>query len=184
MTEIVKQWDDYSQYVREMENEGWTREQLSVDENNTTLISTSAVSSGTTSAAVTLTCPAGRIITMMGTQQVPAGSDERTAHAVILRLADTDDNELSAITKIKIEKIKPSEQTVMIGRDFYSMFSITRQAGTNPVYKGTNEIYRWRRGPVLYGEEKLTISPVSPSINIGADNIKVQMDLDLWTPRI
>jgi len=183
-TEVVKQYDDYAAFVREMESAGWVREQLSIDENNTTLVSTSDVSASTTSAAITVTCPAGRIITTMGTQQVPAGADERSAHALVIRFAGTDDTEMSATEKVKIEKKKPSEQVVMIARDFYGTFSFTKQGGTYPVYKGTNEIYRWRRGIVLYGEEKLEISPVNPSINIDADYVKLQMDIDLWTKRM
>jgi len=121
----------------------------------------------------------------MGTQQVPAGADRATAHALILRLAGTDETELSRRLKIKIEKVKPSEEVVMLARDFYSMFSLTKQGGATPVDKSDNEIYRWRRGIVLYGEEVMKISLVSEAdIAIDSSYVKMQMDLDLWTKKM
>ena len=181
---MVKEFSDYSEFVNRMEASGWYREQLSIDENNTFLVETYSVAIGASTRVIELTCPAGRIITTMGTQQVPAGADRSTAHALVLRLAGTDDTEMSARKKVKIEKLKPSEEVTMLSRDFYSMFSIVRSGGDTPTYKGDNEIYRWRRGIVLYGEEKMRVSVVSTDLAINSSYVTMQMDMDLWTRRV
>lgn len=179
---LVKEFADYSEFVKAMRAEGWHREQLSIDENNTQLITTFAVATGASTRAIELTCPAGRIITTMGTQQVPAGADRSTAHAVILRLAGTSEVEMNRRYKIKIEKIKPSEETTLLARDFYSMFSLTKQVvAAGDMDKADNEVYRWRRGIVLYGNEILRISPVATDIALTVANVRCQLDVDLWT---
>jgi hypothetical protein len=184
---MVKKFEDYSVFVQEMEASGWYREQLSIDENNTFLVATFTATSPTTGRVAEVTCPAGRIVTTKGVEQIPAGADRGSAHAVVLRLGGTDDLELNRTFKVKIEKIKPSEETTMVARDFYSMFSLTKQIGTATVQealKSDNEIYRWRRGVVLYGEEKMRFSVITPNITVSSGNVKIQMDLDLWTRRV
>jgi hypothetical protein len=181
---MQRDFDDYAEFVRSMEAQGWKRRQLSIDELNTTMVSTSSVAAGAASGTVaTITCPAGQIITTMGTQQVPAGADRDSAHALVLRLAGTDDTELDLTKKIRISKEGPEEDTVSLVRDFYAMFTLTRQGGSTPVYRGDNEIYRWRRGIVLYGNEKLKIEVYNPDIAIDSSYVKLTMDIDLWTYR-
>lgn len=185
MVGMVKEFSDYSEFVRAMEAEGWYREQLSIDELNTTLVATSSVAAAGTGVVVTVTCPAGRIITTKGVEQIPAGADRGSAHALVLRLAGTDETELSRRVKLKIEKVKPSEEVTMLSRDFYSMFSLTKQGGATPVDKADNEIYRWRRGIVLYGEEKMKVSIASAAdIAVNSAYVRCQLDLDLWTKRM
>lgn len=185
---MVKEFGDYSSFVKLMEGAGWYREQLSIDENNTFLVTTHSVAVAASGRVVEITCPAGRIITTKGTEQIPAGADRASAHALTLRLAGTDENEMNVTRKVKIEKMKPSEEVTMLSRDFYSMFTLTRQIGiagtSNAIYKGDNEIYRWRRGIVLYGEEIMRISVVNTDLAIDEDYVQMQMDLDLWTLRM
>jgi len=167
-----------------MEGNGWYREQLSIDENNTVMVTTYNVAAAATSGRVIdVKCPAGRIITPKGVEQIPAGADRGSAHALILRLAGTDDDEteINMRTKVNIQKITPSEDLTPIARDFYSMFTLTRQTGDNPQHKSDNEVYRWRRGVVLYGEELLKIFVLNPNLYVGT--VTMQMDLDLWTRR-
>ena len=181
---MVKEYSDYSAFVKIMEGNGWYREQLSIDENNTVMVTTYNVAAATTSGRVIeVKCPAGRIITTKGVEQIPAGADRGSAHALILRLAGTDDDEteINMRTKVNIQKITPSEDLTPIARDFYSMFTLTRQTGSNPQHKSDNEVYRWRRGVVLYGEELLKIFVLNPNLYVGT--VTMQMDLDLWTRR-
>lgn len=182
MVDFIKGYTDYNQFVKSMEAEGWHREQLSIDENTTQLVATYSVAAAASTRAIEVTCPAGRIITTMGTQQVMAGADRATAHALILRLAGTAEVEMNKRLKVKIEKIKPSEETTLLARDFYSMFSLTKQiVAAGDLDKSDNEIYRWRRGIVLYGNEIMRISPVSTNLALDSSYIRMQMDIDLWT---
>lgn len=182
MAGMVKEYSDYSEFVRAMEAEHWHREQLSIDENTTSMVATFSVAAGTTARAIEVTCPAGRIITTKGVEQIPAGADRGSAHALVVRLAGTDETEMAARLKVKIEKIKPSEETTLLARDFYAMFTLTKQIlAAGNLFKSDNEIYRWRRGIVLYGNEIMRVSPVNADIAVNSSYIRLQADIDLWT---
>ena len=171
----------YTGFIDMMEQRGWGHESLSIDENNTNLIN---VGAGSTDNIIDVRCPAGRSITTMGIEQVPYGIDPATAHRVILDIRDVDGVEIPGYTKIRITKIKPSEAVVQLVRDFYSTFSlnraITTETGTIRVSKVDNELFRWRRGVMLNGEELLRIHIVNSEVKIPNNNVKFIIDMDLW----
>lgn len=184
---IVKEFADYGEFVSEMQNQGWIRKQKSIDENTNAVVNTFSVTAGVDGRVVDITCPAGYIMTTKGTEQIPAGADRGSAHALVLRLAGTDGTELDRQRKIKIEIIKPFEDTKMVIRDFYSMFSLTKQGATATVArldKGDNEIYRWRRGIALYTQEILRISAINPDIAVNSAQVRIQADFDFWYKQI
>jgi len=186
---MVKEFADYGQFVDMMQKAGWIRKQKNIDENTTSVVQRfSAAALVAEARVVDITCPAGYIITTKGVEQIPAGADRGSAHAMTLRLAGTDDTELSRRTKVKMEIIKPFEDTKLITRDFYSMYSLTKQLGlaglSTDLDKGDNEIYRWRRGFALYTQEIFRISVINPDIAVDSAHIKIQMDLDFWYKQV
>lgn len=171
----------YAGFIDMMEQRGWRRESLSIDENNTNLTNVGTCS---TDNIIDVRCPAGRSITTMGIEQVPYGIDPATAHRVILDIRDVDRVEIPGYTKIRITKIKPSEAVVQLARDFYSTFSpertITTEIGTVRVSKADNELFRWRRGVMLNGEELLRMHIINSEVKIPSSNVKFIIDMDLW----
>lgn len=187
--EVVKEYADYSQFVAMMQNAGWIRKQKSIDELTTSVVATFSTVAGGTAAqrVIEVTCPAGYIMTTKGVEQIPAGADRGSAHALTLRLAGTDNAQMSQDVKVKMEIIAPFEDSKLLNRDFYSMYALTKQTGTAVVAelrKGDNEIYRWRRGWALYTQEIFRISVINPDIAIDAAHITLQMDVDFWYKQV
>lgn len=183
----VKQFNDYSEWIAYMQAEGWIRESITIGENNTTLVATFAVAAGGSARCVEITAPAGRIMSFMGSEQVPAGADRQTAHFLILRLAGTDETEMQRLRKLNIQKIQPSGAVIPVDEVFYSHVTLTRTGAATDLArtdKADNEIFRWRRGIVLYGNEILRISTINNDIAIAVANIRLSATADLWTKRM
>jgi hypothetical protein len=186
---MVKEYADYGQFVDMMQTAGWIRKQKNIDENTTSIVQRfSAPALAVEARIIEITCPAGYIITTKGVEQIPAGADRGSAHAMTLRLAGTDDTQVNRRTKVKMEIIKPFEDTKLITRDFYSMYALTKQLGvaglSTDLDKGDNEVYRWRRGFALYTQEVFRISVLNPDIAVDAAHISMQMDLDFWYKQV
>ncbi len=191
----------YDEYVAYLESKGWRREQLSLDEINTNIVTTQAVAANATNWAIDVRAPAGQKITIMGTQQVSAGADARTAHALRIRFADSSENELAFNTKIRITKEKSSEAVVQLARVFYADVNLTKQpgnqggvaAGSSPVtYKTDLEWFRFKQGIELNGEQRLRIyivntlgtvaaAQVAAPQNMPTANMRFSLDIDLWS---
>lgn len=197
MPGIFKGYQDYSEFVHEMEEDGWEREQIAVDNTNTNLAATFAVTAGSTGTVIEVTCPPGRVMSMMGAQQVPAGADRGTAHAFWMRLTSIG-TEINELTHVNIQKVTPSTAVVPLIKDIYQNLSIVAQrvgagviAGTpfsGNLYKGDDDIHRFRKGIVLYGQERLQIQVVQTTAiavnTITAANTQFSIDLDLWTKTV
>lgn len=191
----------YDEYVAYLESKGWRREQLTLDELNTNIVTTQAVAASATGWAIDVRSPAGQKITLMGTQQVGAGADARTAHALRIRFADSSENELAFNTKIRITKEKSSEAVIQLARIFYADVNLVKQpgnqggvaAGSSPVtYKTDPEWYRFKQGVELNGEQRLRIyivntlgtvaaAQVAAPQNMPTANMRFALDIDLWT---
>lgn len=189
---------DYSSYVEYLESLGWRRSQITLDEKNTRIVTTTGLAVATTGAVIDIRCPAGQKMSIMGTQQIVRGADARTAHALRMRLAGTNDVEISQYTKIRITKEKTTEDVVQLARPFYADVSMIRQrviagvaagalAGDN--LKTDLEWYRFKQGIELNGEEHLFVYVVSetptggpnlPDIAIDATHVKFSLDMDMW----
>jgi hypothetical protein len=174
---------DYAGYVDYLQARGWTREQLSLDELNTNLVTLFGLNLGATGVVIDVRAPAGQKISIMGTQQVPKGADARTAHALRIRLAGTTDTEINPYVKIRITKEKTSEAVVQLARIFYADVNLTKSnAGTAAALQKTDlEWYRFKQGVELNGEQHLRIYVINPDINVDSGHIKFALDLDLWT---
>ena len=196
MPGIFKGYQDYSEFVHEMEEDGWEREQIAVDNTNANLAATvNQLVAGATGNVITITCPPGRVMSMMGAQQVPAGADRGTAHSFWMRLTSAG-TEINELTHINIQKNTPSTAIVPLIKDIYQSVCLVAQrsavalvlpgqvASTN-LYKSDDQIHRFRKGIVLYGQEQLQVQIVNtlaiPSNVVTANNTQFSIDLDLWT---
>lgn len=186
----------YDEYVDYLESKGWRREQLTLDELNTNIVTLQAVAASATGWAIDVRAPAGQKITIMGTQQVPAGADARSAHSMRIRFADSSENELAYNTKIRITKEKSSEAIVQLARIFYADINLTKvpggQAATTTQYKTDPEWFRFKQGVELNGEQRLRVyiintlgtvaaAQVAAPQNMPTANMRFALDSDLWT---
>lgn len=175
---------DYTSYVEYLESRGWRREQLTLDELNTNLVTLFSLGVAATGVVIDVRAPAGQKISIMGTQQIPRGADARSAHALRIRLAGTTDVEISLITKVRITKEKTSEAVVQLARVFYADVNLTKNApvgGQVTTFKTDLEWYRFKQGVELNGEQHMRIYAIAPDITIDSGHIKFALDLDLWT---
>lgn len=199
MPGIFKGYQDYSEFVHEMEQDGWEREQIAVDNTNANLAATvNQLVAGATGNVITITCPPGRVMSMMGAQQVPAGADRGTAHAFWMRLTSSG-TEINELTHINIQKSTPSTAIVPLIKDIYQSVCLVAQRLTagpavvggvtsSNLYKSDDQIHRFRKGIVLYGQEQLQVQIVNtlaiPSNVVTANNTQFSIDLDLWTKTV
>ena len=175
---------DYTGYVDYLEARGWTREQITLDELNTNLVTLFGLAAIATGTVIDIRAPAGQKISIMGAQQTPRGADARTAHALRIRLANTVDTEIPIFTKVRITKEKTSEAIVQLARIFYADVNLTKQVGFSVTQKTDLEWYRFKQGIELNGEQHLKIIVINTeptAIPIAPDHIKFAIDLDLWT---
>ena len=179
---------DYTSYVDYLESRGWTREQITLDELNTNLVTLFGLAAGATGTVIDIRAPAGQKISLMGTQQIPRGADARSAHALRIRLADTADAEIPIFSKIRITKEKTSEAIVQLARVFYADVNLTKTASTGSTAIATQktdlEWYRFKQGVELNCEQHLKIILInveSPLTSVDAAHIKFALDMDLWT---
>ncbi len=126
---------DYSAYCDYLESLGWSREQITLDELNTNLVTLFGLAAGATGTVIDIRAPAGQKISIMGVQQVVRGADARTAHALRIRLADTTDTEAPIFSKVRIIKEKTSEAIVQLARIFYADVNLTKQVGASITQK-------------------------------------------------
>lgn len=203
VSETVKLYQDYSVFVREMMQDNWHREQITVDQTNTNIAATVGVTvAGATTGqntVITVTCPSGRVLSMMGTQQVPSGADRATAHSIWLRLSSLG-VELNELTHINLQKSTPTTAVVPLIKDIYQSLSLCAQhnfntlnpppaASTNGnLYKSDDQIHRFRKGIILYGQEQLQIQVVGttamPLQIVSAANTQFAIDMDFWTQTV
>jgi len=126
---------DYSAYCDYLEARGWSREQLTLDELNTNLVTLFGLPAGATGTVIDIRAPAGQKISIMGTQQVVRGADARSAHALRMRLANTADAEAPIFSKVRMIKEKTSEAIVQLARIFYADTNLTKQVGASVTQK-------------------------------------------------
>lgn len=185
---------NYNNYVEYMESLGWRRSQITLNQNNTKLVTVSSVASGTTGNVIDIKVPAGQKMSVMGTQQVALGNDARTAHSLRVRFASTADVEVSLLTSVRITKEKSVEDVVQLFRGFYLDISYTKQellaASNATLYKTDMEWYRFKQGIEFNGEEHMIIGvvsenptggPILPNVAIDSTHVKFAIDVDFWT---
>ena len=164
----------YGDYVDYMSGRGWHRELIVLDQNNTNMVTAYSICKDTTGTIVDVRCPAGMKISIMGTQQIPLGTDARVAYSLGLYITDENEEEIPEYTKIRITKVKPSEEVIQLARIFYQDIKMI-QNGQN-----WESMYRFRQGIEMNGQEHLTVYIIDSQNNIPVENVKFKIEADLW----
>jgi hypothetical protein len=177
------QKDDYTAYVQYVEEVlGGRREQITLDENYTKIVTLTDVVGGATGPFIDIRCPAGQKFSIMGTQQIMRGADARTAHALRMRLANSSDGEIGLYNKIRLTKEGITDSVTNIARVFYIDINLTKQTGANPQNKTDLEWYRYKQGVELNGEQHLIFSAINLAAADLIDDLHVRFaqDVDVW----
>lgn len=206
MPEIIfTTYESYDKFVQDMMTDHWQREQIAVDNTNnslTTLPGTGGagnIAAGASGSVIEITCPPGRVMSIKGTEQVPQGADRSSAHGFWMRLAcgvsGTLGQEINEMTHVNIQKITPSTAVVPLIKDIYQSMSIVQQRGNaaplgsvsiaNNLYKNDDNIHRFRKGIIIYGQDRLQIQVVTTTAiatsQITGLSTQFSIDMDLWT---
>lgn len=161
---------NYDAFVYTMKDRGWSREQISIDETDTNFASVHTVNAGHTGRIISIICPAGKMITTIGTIQ--EGTTGR-ASRIGLHITDKNGIEIPQFTRIRFEKINFCLDTIPLLQPFYEHLKVNNE-----------NFYRWDRGMVLHGHQCLRVSVISTETTITAGNIKMIMDYDVWSRRL
>lgn len=162
----------YEEYVHYLSSNGWQREQLTIGQYNTNIVTTRNVGEGTTGAVVNVTCPAGMRMSIMGMRQISRGVDARDAYSLGLYIADNDGKEILDSTQIRIVKMRPSEFVKQLARLYYQDIKMTRDGEAN---------YRFQQGIELNGGDYFQLFAINSPIHICSDDVQFKMEVDLWT---
>lgn len=166
---------DYTEYVQYLIDQGYSREQLNIDENSE-IVSTKSLAKDAIGTVVDIRCPCRYKMIIAGRSQL---SDK--AHALALRLADRDNIEIAPDTRIRILKERISQEITIVGTMLYKDLTITEYLKIPPdKIKPYEKFYRFDRGIEINSEEHLRIDVINPNIVIDARNIKLSLDIDFW----
>lgn len=176
---------DYSAYVDYVENIlGGRREQITIDENYTKIVTLSSVAAGGSGTFIDIRCPAGQKFSIMGTQQIVRGADARTAHALRMRLANSIDTEIGLFNKIRATKEGITDSVTNLWRVFYADVNLAKNAAVNADLKTDLEWYRYKQGVELNGEQHLIFAAIllgaADSIDGVVAHLKFAQDVDVW----
>lgn len=202
MPEIIfTTYESYEKFVNDMMADHWQREQIAVDNTNTSLTTLLGnIAAGASGSVIEITCPPGRVMSIKGTEQVPQGADRASAHGFWMRLAcgttGVLGQEINEMTHINIQKQTPSTAVVPLIKDIYQSMAIAQQHNQNTVvmansatngnlYKGDENIHRFRKGIIIYGQDRLQIQVVTTTAiattQITGLSTQYSIDMDLWT---
>lgn len=207
MPEIIfTTYESYDKFVQDMMQDHWQREQIAVDNTNTSLTTLPGtggagnIAAGGNGSVIEITCPPGRVMSVKGTEQVPQGADRASAHGFWMRLACGTTGilgqEINEMTHVNIQKITPSTAVVPLIKDIYQSMAIVQQHNQNTIvmansatngnlYKGDNEVHRFRKGIIIYGQDRLQVQVVTTTAvattQITGLSTQFSIDLDLWT---
>jgi hypothetical protein len=187
MTVELAAMPDYDTYVQLNQNNGWVRENITLDETNIALTQTGSLAAGGTGPVITVNVPSGQKVSIMGVQQIPRGADARSAHALRIRLANTADLEIAEFNKLRITKKRNSGAVTELARPYYVDANLTKQKAIAGVQSATQktdlEWYRFKQGIEVLGTQSLVIEVqnlLAPD-SIDAAHVTFALDLDLWT---
>ncbi len=170
----------YADIQKHFKDEGYTLEQLCVDETSE-IVTTFSLDKGAIGRVLDIRCPSRYKIFILGKDQLPEDADINTAHALRVRFADSNNDEIAPDTRIRIKRVKPSEAIMMVANMFYKDITITDYQKEHPhKTKSDDKWYRFNQSIFANGAEHLDIEVISPDKNIDAKNVKLALDIDFW----
>jgi hypothetical protein len=180
---IDKQKMPIPEYEQYLIDHGYSREQLTIDENSE-IVSVSSLEKGSAGTIVSIRCPSGYKIIIIGR------SLKDKAHTIALRLANDNEiggDEVAPDTRIRILKYKVSDARTVIDTMFYKDLTKTEYLKIIPNKTKINEkcditaksVYRFNDSIEINGNERLEIEAINPDIAIDAKNVMLELDIDL-----
>ena len=170
------------EYVRFMESKGYTRERLHIDEASE-IVTVRDLGKDCVGKVIDIRCPSRYKIFILGRNQLPKDvtPDITTLHALALKLADSNGNEISPDSRIKIIKEKPSLEMMMCATMLYKDVTITEYSKISPNRnKSDSKLYRFNDSIQMNGQDHLSIEVISPNLDIDRSSTKLYLDIDLW----
>ncbi len=166
---------NYKEYIEYLKNQGYTRDQLNIDENSEIVIAKS-LSKGSIGTVIDIRCPCRHKILIAGRET----QKDFQAHALSVRFADKENIEISPYSRIRILKEKLSYTITVISTMLYKDLTRTRYLKIPPDdIKPYEEFYKFDENLELNGEEHLKIDIINPDIDIDVKNVKLLLDMDL-----
>ncbi len=176
MNTIEKLPNNYTGYIQHLENKGYNKEEINIDECSAEIVTTRSLAKDTMGTVIDIRCPCRYIISIAGREQFP-----EQAHKLTIRLANKDNVEIAPDTRIKIIKEKVSQAIVVIDYVFYKDISVTEFLKYPPnKTKEYDKLFKFNNSIELNGNEHLQISAINPDIDIDSSHINLSLDIDLW----
>lgn len=170
----------YVDIKKHFEDKGYTLEQLCLDETSE-IVTTFNLGKGAIGPVLSIRCPSRYKIFILGKNQLPEDTDINVAHALRVRFADYNNDEIDPGTRIIIKKVKPSEATMMVARIFYKDITVTDYQKELPhKTKSEDKWYKFDQSILVNGDEHLQIEVINTEKNIDAKNVKLSLDIDFW----
>lgn len=160
----------YEEYIDYLLGRGWHRLSITIDQSSKDFVSINSVSKGNTDNIVTIRCPNGKIMSIMGTKEIFQGGNPDLAYPFGLYITDEDGKEIPDDTKIRIVKDEPCVTLIQLERSLYSDIKM----------KNGESVHRFKRGVEFHGGEYIMISVINSQNYIRSENIQFKMKTDLW----
>lgn len=173
---------DNTEYIRFMQSKGYIREQIHIDEKSE-IVTIRDLGKGSIGKVIDIRCPTRYKIFILGRNQLPKNilSDTTYLHSLALRFVDSDDNEISPDSRIKIIKEKPSLETMMYATMLYKDVTRTEYSKIPPNRtKSDKKLYKFDNSIQMNGEDHLNIEVIQPNLNINQLGTRFYLDIDLW----
>ncbi len=171
--------EDYPRYVNYLEMHGWTRENITVTELLSSIATISKLKAGNDETVVDIKCPAGLIISINGTEGLSNKYGIEKIRPLEISMTDSNGREICPDTCIKIFKHKLLKKDVQIGQVLYRDISMTDYSDSPNLFKNYIELYRFKKGIEIKGEDSLRLYVIDPDVDI--DIVKFNLGVDLWT---
>lgn len=170
----------YTDIQKHFKDKGYTLEQLCIDEMSE-IVTTFSLAKGAMGPVLDIRCPSRYKIFILGKDQLSEDVDINTAHALKVRFADSNNDEIDPDTRIRIKRVKPSEAIMMVAHMLYKDITITDYQKELPhKMKSDDKWYKFNQSILVNGAEHLDIEVINPDKDIDAKNTKLSLDIDFW----
>ena len=169
---------DYSKYIEYREKNEFTSESIKIHEYLSALVTTNSLGVHNEGVAIDITCPAGRIMSIIGKDSLPTGYKE-SPHPFELKFANSNGVEIDPDTDIRIFKDTVFKKKTEICELKYRDVGMLNYSDTPNLFKKYSDLYRFDQGVELKGEDHLRMSVINPNVDINI--VKFNLGADLWT---
>lgn len=171
---------NYSKYIENLEDHDWIREKVTIYENLSKLAAINNLKANTEGTVIDLVCPPGRIISIMGKENKLSDNNKiEIVPFLEVRFTNTIGEDIDPNTHIKILKKKILRKDIELYDVQYKDISILDYSDSVNKFKSYTNLFRFKDGIALKGEDHLKLYVINPDIDI--NNVKFNLGVDLWT---